>query len=115
MNIAKRNCKEKAVYWAPSKKDHYGQFTFPAQREIDCRIEIKAEEFLGADGREAVSRAKVLVMEPLALGGWLYLGPISALGVGLSDPRTTQGAYEIRSTNNIPNQKVTQRSYSVYI
>lgn len=86
-----------ATYWGPMVNDGYGGGTFPAPAPINCRWQDDNQKFVDAEGNEKVSVSIVYPDTELALGGWLYLGTSAA-----ADPRTVDGAHEIKQYRRMP-------------
>jgi hypothetical protein len=116
MQLAERNCRHYAVYWEPAgTTDDFGQNAWIAPREIRCRIERKAQEFLGPEGREEVSKAKILVLEDLRLGGMLTLDTELANITDAAVPKNNPDTWEIRSINDSDSIKNDQSSKSIFV
>jgi hypothetical protein len=109
LNFA-RNMAQVATYWPPSDNDGFGGTGFDQPREIKCRWQDDAVLYRDALGREQVSQSIVYPAEPLALGGYLLLGASSA-----SDPRSVEGAREIRQQGQSPNLGQTMTLNKVYL
>lgn len=90
-----------ATYWPPATPDIHGRPTWGAGVEISARWEDRAEEFLDAQGEEAISRARVFVDQDVEVGGVLLLSALADVG-SPSDPKANAGAWEIRATQKIP-------------
>ena len=52
---------QKCVWWEQDDKDEYGNETFKAPIEIDCRWDDKTTKVITTDGDEKVSTASVMV------------------------------------------------------
>jgi hypothetical protein len=90
-------CVETAVYWGNPQNDGYGHYTFDTAVEIDVRWDEKTEVITDDEGREVVSKAKILVTQDVDYEGYLYKGSLSDLTAAQkSDPRLVDGAYQIR-------------------
>jgi hypothetical protein len=105
-----RNMAQVATYWPPAANDGFGGTEFDQPRQIKCRWQDDAVMFRDAQGREHVSQSIVYPAEPLALGGYLLLGTSSA-----NDPRTVEGALEIRQRSQSPNLGQTLTLNKVYL
>lgn len=117
LNFVSRMCKQKAVYWQPSVNDGYGKYTFEEPEEIlvrwDDEISSMAKDSssrikISKDGKEYISIATIITtnVPTEGSGGWnldgyLFLGEIADLPSSLS-PYDTEGAYEIKNMESIP-------------
>jgi hypothetical protein len=101
--------KQTAVYWPPEGTfDDYGVPQLGVAREIACRWDDQAEEFVDSEGTRYVSRAKVYVpeSEDVKIGGVLFLGELA----DLTDvtPKENNDAYEVRRVDKNPNLKASE-------
>lgn len=110
-----------AVYWpmagdasAGEDFDDYGQPVVGVAVEIDCRWEDVSEEFIDVTGTRQLSRAKVYVDRDVNVGGILMLGTLSDI-VNADEPKTNEGAWEIRRFDKIPSFKGTKFVRTVYL
>jgi len=99
------------VYWALASNesggiayDDYGQPLYTDPVELKCRWDGVAKEFVDAKGTTLVSRAVVYVESDVDVGGLLFHGTLDELDSGL-DPRTQDGAWEIKRFDKIPHLK----------
>lgn len=101
-------CVQTAVYWSAPVADGYGGYTFASPTEISCRWDGKKEIFIDAQGREAVSKAKILVTQDLDEEGYLYLGELDDLSTAQkANPKLVEGACLIRAFEKTPMIKST--------
>jgi len=110
----KRN--QTAVYWAPSSPDTFGQITFVAPVEVDCRWEDKPELFKDSQGVEQRSSSIVYPDQAVLVGGYMYLGTLSELSAGeQANPKTVSAAKEIGASSTIPNLRGTKAVYKAWL
>ena len=89
-------CVQTAVYWGNPQSDGRGSYTFDDPVEIDCRWDQKTQLIVGAQGKEIVSKAEVLVTQDVDEEGFLYLGALEDFDSDeLADPEAINGAWEI--------------------
>lgn len=115
MSIITRMCHQTAVYWGSPVPDGYGQCTFAAAIEIDCRWEDKQELFIDSNSKEVLSQAVVYVDRDVDLNGYLYLGKESDLDSNHTNPQIIDGAREIRQFAKLPNLRVTEYLRQVWL
>ena len=107
-SFIKTVCVEDAVYWGAPQPDGYGGYEFDPPVEIKCRWDGKREVFIDAQGRETVSKAKILVTQDLQEEGYLYLGKLSDLSTAQkADPKLVGNACLIRGFEKTPMIKST--------
>ena len=99
------------VYWALKSNesgglayDDYGQPEYTDPVELSCRWDGKVTEFVDPKGTKLFSRAVVFVGEDIDVGGLLFHGTLADLDSGL-DPRTQDGAWEIKRFDKVPHLK----------
>ena len=105
--IIRHLIKEKVVYWAPSGVDDYGNPAFSTPVEIDARWEDTVEQFVDIEGDQQMSRAKVYCLTDLEVQGILLLGSLTT-SVDQVNPRSNDGAWEIRRVDKQPNIRATE-------
>ena len=89
-------CKQTAVYWGAGQPDGFGGTTYPDPVEISCRWDDVTELVRDSAGEEVASKAEVLVLQDLEVGGFLYLGQLSEIDSSNYDsPGSVDGAFEI--------------------
>lgn len=98
------------TYWGPPANDGYGGLTYPAPLSLFCRWEDKNEKVINAVGEEITSSAVVWPDQVLTLRGWLIRGTSLA-----ADPRTVDGAYEIKAVQEIPELSGSLIEYKVWL
>jgi len=74
-------CVQPAVYWGNPRMGPHGQLVFDPPVQIKVRWEEKLNIVTDSEGREKVSKAKVLVTQDLEVEGRLYLGSLKELEV----------------------------------
>jgi len=113
-NIIEKIRRQKAIYWAPASNDGYGNKTFSAPIEIDCRFEDVTNVITDATGRERVSNSLAYVDRELETEGYLKKGRLTDLDSSDSDPREIDKAHEIVRFDELPdfrNRKVLLTAY----
>ena len=101
-NFPNAHLNQKAVYWAPTGPNTYGEMQYDAGEEIKCRWEINKELVLQNDGKEVISNAQVQIKKDLDEDGMMYLGEITELDSDqVGDPRKVDGAYNIKQIHKI--------------
>jgi len=104
------NLYQTATYWAPGAPDEYGLVSFSAPVSMDCRWQDVAELYRDANGNELTSSSIVYFASDVLRQGWLFEGSSVA-----ADPKTVDGASEIRRVDSSPNLTNTQSLYKVYL
>ena len=108
--------KQKAVYWAPTVPDGFGNVGFSTPVEINVRWEDKIDLFINKEGKEQRSSAVVYPESILKLDGYLYLGQLALLTTGQkADPKTITTAKEIRGFSSSPSLKATSTFYKAWL
>jgi len=103
-------CVQSAVYWGDGMKDGYGGEVFSIIKQINCRWEDKMEIVVNKDAEQVTSKAKILVMDDLDLGGWLWLGSLAdlqAMNSNWQDPKQVENAFRIINIEKTPLFKAT--------
>ena len=91
--------RQRATYWAPGGNDGFGSVVFEApEYPVHCRWQGEAVLFRDAQAREQTSQAVVYPEKELELQGYLALGDYEYV----VDPRTIEGAFEIRQKASSP-------------
>ena len=113
--------RQTAVYWATQRTesggfafDEYGlpQWTDPV--EIECRWDDLSEQFIDAVGTLQVSRSLVYVDRDMIPGEVLFLGELTDL-TSEDDPKSNEGAWEIRKFERNPNLRNTEMLRTAYL
>jgi len=101
-------CVQTAVYWPPGSEDSggvdyddYGVPQYATAYEISCRWDDATEEMVLADGTRDLSQAQVIVDQDVSVRGVLCLGELTDMD-DLTDPKSNDGAYEIRRVEKNP-------------
>jgi len=119
MSIITRRLKQTAVYWAMNSGadafDEFGQPQYEDPIEIDCRWEVVTVEFLGPQGTQELSNARVGVGQDVEVGGVLMLGELTDIDSSLTVPKQNDETYEIRRFEKLPNLKTTEFLRTVYM
>lgn len=101
-----------AVYWGSPVNDGYGNYTFAAAVELappnGIRWEETTEVVTDNNGKEIISKAKILIVQDVEEQGYLYLGSLDDLD---SDPvpAEVEGAYEIIRVDKTPLYRATDK------
>jgi hypothetical protein len=104
--------KQTAVWWARLAPDHCGAFVFADPVEIDCRWDDRQEEYRNTEGQILLSQAVVYVDREMTVGDKLKKGDLES---NMDDPKTLDGAFEIKSFQQIPNLKATETLYIAHL
>ena len=107
MGIITTMRRQVCVYWAFSSFDDYGQPTWIAPVEIECRWEDVHEEFIDANEQRQISKAIVYVDREMTVGSVLMLSALDS-GVDEDNPKQNDNAYEVRRFERLPNLKNTE-------
>ena len=105
----------KAVYWEPTGKDKYGNATYAAARQIDCRWVVIQQQFNDPAGNTVVSNAVVYVGEELKFQGVLWQGLLADVA-SATEPLRNDGAWQIRGKRSVAfNRKPNKVARKVYL
>lgn len=110
----RRKLNQKAVYWPPEELNDLGKEVLGRPAQVDCKWEDWTEEKVTKTGEEWTSTARVYLTAAVEEGGWLWLGPITAIP-DRYDPRTQSAAARIRMVETVPNRKATQTLRCAYL
>jgi len=110
-------CAQTAVYWGSPVEDGYGKHTYADPVEIACRWDGIVKVVTDKDGKEIVSRARLLLTQEVDEEGFLFLGNLDDLdSEGEEDPLTVDGAYQIIRLDKTPLFRSTDEFvYEVYL
>jgi len=120
-NTVKKFCVQTAVYWGNPVNDGYGGKTFDDPIELlppsnGVRWEEVTQLITTGNGKEIVSKAKILLCQDVDEGGYLFLGTLDDLDDSSGDssgayydPLKTNGAYEIKRFDKTPMVKKTDQ------
>lgn len=100
------------LYWAPTLTNRYGNVGFADPIEIKGRWEDHAERIILPDNSVFVSTARMFLLCPVELRGYLWLGDLCDYPGG--SPSSNNDASEIRITRFIPSVKNTQTLYMAF-
>lgn len=109
VNLTVRNTSN-LTYWEPTGTDVFGGDTFKPARQLKGRMEMSTEQIRDKRGEEAVVKAVVYLNEELDVNGYLYEGVSVA-----TDPRTVEGASEIRQFGSIPSLRNLKKIWVAYL
>lgn len=101
-----------AVWWNRTGVDQFGQPTFAAKVQIDCRWEDSVEEFTSASGEKKISRAIVYPDRLLKPGDYLWEGELAGSPV---NPLKDKFAWEIQRFDKIPDARAKKVVYVAYL
>ncbi len=97
---------QKAVYWQFDGADGFGGAKFKAPEEISCRWTDATQIVATSAGKEIVSRANLLLLEPLVEQSVVWLGRLADLTVAQKeDPWKVDGVEEVVRMDSIPSRK----------
>lgn len=115
MSIITRMLIQDAVYWPPDELDDNGQPTYGDPQEIRVRWEDRAEQFVQWEtGGTALSRSVVYTSVDVEVRGVLLLGELSS-GVVQDNPKSNEGAWEIRRFDKLPNLRGSEYLRTAYL
>jgi len=109
MSIISKMRKQKAIYWAPTGNDGYGDDGFQAPVEIQCRWQDVKDLIKTATGEEQISNSLVFPDRVVVEDGYLKLGELSTST--LLNPREDDAAFPVLHFEQIPNLKNTETLY----
>ncbi len=96
-------CVQVAVYWPSPEPDGYGGMSYDDPEEVAVRWDDTTEVVTSSEGKEIVSRAKILTPHDLEEQGRLYLGRLTDLTDDQrNDPQLVEKAYEIKRFDRVP-------------
>lgn len=109
LEFVEKVCVQTAVYWEPTGSDGMGGTTYADPVEVSVRWDGHVEVVKDAQGKEVVSRAKIMSPVNLKEQGVLHLGT-------LADSPTVHsaGAYEILQVKETPLFKSTDKIFRMY-
>lgn len=127
-NVVKKFCVQTAVYWGNPVNDGYGGKTFDDPVELlpptnGVRWEETTQVITNNQGKEIVSKAKILLCQDVDEEGYLFLGTLDDLSDSSGDssgayydPLQIEGAYEIKRFDKTPMvRKTNQFVRTVYL
>lgn len=100
-------CVQTAVYWPAPEPDGFGGMAYGAAQELTppngVRWDDTAEVISDNQGKEIISRARILTPADLQEQGMIWLGALADLtDEQKADPRLVDGAQEIRRFDRVP-------------
>jgi hypothetical protein len=104
VRAARKVMLQKAVYWHHSGDDASGQPLYDDPVEVACRWEDVHELYLGMDGNDQVTNAKVIVDRDMVVQGQLWLGALADL-TSQAHPSENLGAFSIKKFEKLPDRK----------
>jgi len=125
--VVLRFTKQVLVYWEKIADDQYGKPTFAQPIEVNVRWEDKEQEVISPDGRKIWSKAYILLIQPLLVGSWVWLGSINQNPLHPTDawltqlptypnlPTVNQGGREVRLLRTTPDIKNQSTIYEVFL
>ena len=121
MRLISKMRKQTAVYWAQKNTesgglahDDYGQPQYTDPVEIKCRWDAITEEFIDAEGMRVAGRATVYVDRDMVPGDVLFLGELTDLD-DQADPKSNEGAWEVRRFDNNHSLRATEFVRTAYL
>jgi hypothetical protein len=103
----KKICVQTAVYWGNPHADGFGDMAYDTPVEIKVRWTDVNDVVLNNKGQEVVSKAHVLLSDDLDIDGYLWLGTISTLPDGVTNPIQVSGSGTIIKVSKTPLLKST--------
>lgn len=100
-NFIESVCVETAVLWSYDGPNEFGQASFSAPVEINCRWQDDQKTTKDNDGTEFTSSAEILLTQDVKKGDYLYHGTLDSIN-NESDPKNVEDAYEIKRFTKIP-------------
>jgi hypothetical protein len=121
MGLIERANKQQAVYWPLGSADsggvdydNYGNIQHAAPIQIKCRWTDKNELFIGPNGEQRTSKAKVLVDRDVSVGGMLMLGVLADV-IDLATHKENKEAWEIQAFHKIPDLRAKRFLRKVFL
>jgi len=110
-------CVQTAVYWGAPTPDGYGGYTFADPVEISCRWDGSTRMVKSGDGKDVLSRARILLTQDVDEGGFLMLGTLDDIdSASEDDPVSLTDAWEILRFDKTPLfQSATEFVREVYV
>lgn len=117
MGIITKMRKHKAVYWAKTGVDTYGDPILDTPVLIDCRWQDTVEEYMSDLDEKKLSKSKVFPDRVLTVGGYLWRAADDATDTtgAPGDPLASKVCYRIEQMAQIPNLRNTQILYKVML
>lgn len=110
MNLA-RKLQQTCTYWAPTgQTDLYGKPVWSAPAVLQCRWENNQSQIMSKTGQEIVSKARVYLMTPVSVDGYLFLGESAE-----ADPNKVDGVESIQNVGTTPDLRNLQQLTTVYL
>lgn len=98
--------------------DGFGRPVYGPPVQIACRWEDKQQEVITPDGRRVRSMAYLLLVSPVSVGDWVFLGTIAvvnALPTWPKPPTVNQGGREVLVSCQTPDLKASNFVYEAYL
>lgn len=92
---------QKATYWAPAAMDGFGNRTFATPIVLHVRWEDYTNLNINLNQEARVPKAKVFLLQAVALGGFLALGDYAEIDTPVVDPETIDTAYLIQQYQEV--------------
>lgn len=101
---------QRCVYWAATGADGFGRPVVADPVELPCRWEDRTRKTIGPTGDEVLSSATVYLASAVAVGGFLYKGPITDTEESgwQTILKNNRGVKEIITAGTIPSLKGSQ-------
>jgi hypothetical protein len=110
----RRNLNQTLVYWGNPQDDGEGGYEFDDPVEIRGRCEYRTEIVRSDMNEEHVSRARIYLEQPVAEGGYLFLGTLDEIG-DTGHPDSTDNSMRILSQDQIPRLKGPGFLYKAFV
>ena len=107
-SVVRRFTNQILVYWPKIDSGLGGRPEFGDPYEIACRWEDVQKEIILPDGRIVLSKGYLLLANPVAVGGLVFLGKLSdwaAMPTYPAIPTVNQGVREVIKFNSTPDLK----------
>ena len=103
-----RYLNQKAVYWAPSTADKFGNTAYADGAELAVRWEQEQSEAFDNEGQKVVTSHHVFTGVDLLTGGLLWGGTLAEWGTAPTPTPATEDVSRIMKVSSIGNRRATQ-------
>lgn len=105
-----RHNHQTATYWGEGQLDGFAAMTHPAPVQIKVRWQDTQKLFIDDMGEQLLSRSIVYCQQPVAVGGYLYLGVSTE-----ANPTGRSGAHRIKAVSITPNLSNTKQEVKAWL
>jgi hypothetical protein len=98
------------TYWPPGTQNEFGGRTWGTPQVLKGRWEDVQEEVLAPTGETKISRAKILLSQPVDENGYLFQGASTQ-----ASPYNEEGAQPIGQVASVADLRNVRRLYTVFI